>query len=63
VAKIKIFIDSDVIIYSLLSKKGASNIIVNNTHLSAFISSFSYEELDRTVDKLGVDKSKLEGLL
>lgn len=57
-AKVKIFIDSDVIISSLLSKKGASNIIVNNTNLSAVISNFSYEELDRTVDKLGIDRSK-----
>ena len=61
--KVKIFIDSDVIISSLLSQTGASNIIVNDTDLSAFISNFSYEELDRIVDKLGVDKNKLERLL
>lgn len=62
-AKIKVFIDSDVIISSLLSQTGASNIILNNSDLRTFISNFSQEELNRTVDRLGVDKDKLEGLL
>lgn len=61
--RIKIFIDSDVIIASLISKTGASNIIVNHSASNNFISNFSIEELERTVDKLGVDKSKLEGLI
>lgn len=62
-AKVKVFIDSDVIISSLLSQTGASNVIVNNTDLNAFISHFSHEELSRTAGKLGVDKHKLGKLL
>lgn len=64
-AKIKIFIDSDVVISSVISSKGASNIVVQNkyNHLRSFISNFSYEELNRTADKLGIDKSKMEKIL
>lgn len=62
-AKVKVFIDSDVIISSLLSQTGASNSILNNADLKSFISNFSQEELNRIVDKLGVDKSMLKGLL
>ena len=62
-AKIKIFLDSDVIIASLLSQTGAANAIVNNTDLISFISNFSHEELNRIVGKLGADKSKLARLI
>lgn len=58
-AKIKVFIDSDVVISSLISQTGGSSVIVNYSGLSAFISNFSHEELNRTVDKLGIDKNKL----
>lgn len=62
-AKIKVFIDSDVIISSLISQTGASNIILNNPHLKTLISNFSSEELERITNKLKIDKSKLEKLL
>ncbi len=64
-AKITVFIDSDVVISSLLSQTGASSIVIENNynHLDAFISNFSYEELNRIVDKLGIDKNKLEKIL
>lgn len=61
--QIKIFIDSDVIISSLLSQTGASHIILNNTFLKAFISNFSYEELNKVVNKLRIDKNRLEKLV
>lgn len=61
--RIKVFIDSDVVISSLLSQTGASNIILNNSDLRTFISNFSQEELNRIVDRLGIDKNKLKGLL
>lgn len=64
-AKIKVFIDSDVVISSLLSSSGASNIIIRNDskRLSSFISNFSYEELTKTVDKLGINKDKLQKII
>lgn len=60
---IKIFIDSDVIISSLLSQTGATYIILNSIFLKAFISNFSYEELNRVVNKLEIDKNRLEKLV
>ena len=62
-AKVKVFIDSDVIISSLLSPTGASHIIVDSSDLRSCISNFSLEELNRVVGKLGVDKNKLGRLL
>jgi len=65
VAKVKIFIDSDVVISSLLSQSGASNAVIQDHHnrLSAFVSNFSREELNKTADKLRIDKNKLERIL
>lgn len=64
-AKIKVFIDSDVVISSLLSSSGASNIVIrkNVNRLRSFISNISYEELERTVDRLGIDKNDLEKVI
>lgn len=62
-AKVKIFLDSDVVISSLLSQTGASDAVINNTNLSSFISNFSHEELKRTIGKLGVDQKELEDML
>lgn len=62
---IKVFIDSDVIISSLLSQSGASHIIIQNNYnrLDSFVSNFSYEELNNTADKLRIDKNKLDKIL
>lgn len=62
-AKIKVFIDSDVLISSLLSQTGASNVVIHSTSLTSFISNFSYEELNRIIDKLGIDKKRVEKIL
>lgn len=64
-ARIKAFIDSDVVISSLISQSGASSVVIQNSdnRLSTFISNFSYEELNKTVNKLGIDKNRLEKIL
>lgn len=61
--RIKVFVDSDVIISSLISKSGAANIIINNAPINLLISNFSHEELNRTVKRLGIGKDKLEKVL
>lgn len=60
-AKIKVFIDSDVVISSLLSSTGASNVVIKDyySQLKLIVSNISSEELIRTADKLGIDKNKL----
>lgn len=59
-AKVKVFVDSDVIISSLISKSGASSIVINQAPINSYISNFSHEELHRTVKKLGISKDRLD---
>lgn len=51
----KIFVDSDVILSSLLSSKGAANFLLNKVHLDFIISNISSVEIERGVKKLGLD--------
>lgn len=61
---IKVFIDSDVVISSLLSASGAAFCLVNQqSKVSLFISNLSQEELNRVGEKLGLDHAKLERLI
>lgn len=62
-AKVKVFVDSDVIISSLISKNGAANIVVNKASINSYVSNFSHEELSRTVKRLGISKDKFEKVL
>lgn len=54
----KVFVDSDVIISSLISDKGAAYFIIHETDLQLFISDKSREELEKVCDRLGLDKNK-----
>ena len=59
-----IFIDSNVIITSLLSKKGASYLLLNQPSNNKFIiSSVSKKELERVVDRLEINQDKLQSLI
>jgi putative PIN family toxin of toxin-antitoxin system len=59
----KVYIDSDVIISSLISSVGAANLLINKTNINRYISNFSYKELDIVVDRLGLNKKKFEELI
>lgn len=61
--KIKVFVDSDVIISSLLSSKGAAHFLLNQTDLELYISDISYRELEKVGGRLGIEKSKLQTLI
>jgi len=56
----KIFLDSDVVISSLISHLGASYLLINNNVSVNFISDFSYRELTTVIQKLGLDINKLK---
>jgi len=58
----KVFLDSDVIISSLLSSLGASYQLINNKNAICFISDISYRELILVSKKLNLDESKLKTL-
>lgn len=59
----KIFVDSDVIISSLLSQTGAAHLLVNGKGLELLVSDVSYKELRIVADRLNIEKRKLNTLI
>ena len=60
---INVFLDSDVIISSLISILGASYQLINNKNINCFISNISYKELLSVVKKLNLDNKKLKAVV
>ena len=56
----KVFVDSDVVISSLLSQKGAAASLINGTNLKRFISNKSEEEIERVALDLNIDKKEVQ---
>ncbi|MBI2011315.1 PIN domain-containing protein [Candidatus Daviesbacteria bacterium] len=61
--KRKIFVDSDVVLSSLISSKGAAYFLLNETQLDLFISNISLEELRRGLEKLQLNKKDFATLI
>ncbi len=59
----KIFVDSDVIISSLISSKGAAYFLLHQTALDFYISNISLQELEIVIERLKLDKKKLHKLI
>lgn len=59
----RIFVDSDVIISSLISSSGAAHLLVTTESLNLFISSMSQRELEIVVARLKIEKEKLNKLI
>lgn len=61
---IKVFVDSDVLISSLISQSGAANMLVQQrTDLKLFISNLSVTECIRVANRLGLEEAKLKKLI
>ena len=61
---LKIFIDSDVIISSLLSSSGAAYFLLHHTDaLKPCISNLSLQEICVVIERLSIDSKKLASLL
>ena len=61
---IRVFVDSDVVISSLMSTTGAADMLLHNTEgIELYVSNFSVEELERVVSRLKLDQEKLHKLL
>lgn len=58
----KIFVDSDVIISSLISSTGAAHLLLHSPGFKFHISNYSEKELELVVIKLKLDLKKLETL-
>lgn len=60
--KSKIFLDSDVIISSLISSTGAASLLCG-LNLSLHITNISQKELQIVIERLNLDKNKFEELI
>lgn len=61
---LKVFIDSDVVISSLISSNGAAFLILNQTNdLDLFVSNISIRELEEVVKRLNLDQRQLKELV
>lgn len=61
--KRKIFVDSDVVLSSLISNKGAAYFLLNKTVLEFYISNVSLMEIERGVEKLNLKLQDLVNLV
>ena len=60
---IKVFVDSDVVISSLLSDRGAAHILLQSSLVTCFVSQYSIDELRRVVERLSLKQSDLNVLI
>ena len=56
---LRVFVDSDVIISSLISQKGASFLLLSKKDQNYYISDFSKKELTIVSERLKIDKDEL----
>lgn len=59
----KVFVDSDVVISSLISEKGAAFLLLNLPKARFFISNISKVELEKVADRLNLNQNKLQGMV
>lgn len=57
--KVKVFVDSDIIISAQLSSAGAAHFLLNKTNLSLFVSNLSLVELKRVAARHKINNDKL----
>ena len=61
---LKVFVDSDVIVSSLLSSSGAAHFLLHHTDsVKLYISNLSLQEIRIVVGRLSIDSNKLVSLL
>ncbi len=61
--KMDVFIDTDVIISSLLSTQGAAYLLLQQRKMKLYISSYSLKEAEIVVKRLDIKPQKLRGLI
>ncbi len=60
---VNVFLDSDIVISSLISNTGASYQLINNKNIVCFISNVSFKELSLVVKKLNLDDTKFNKIV
>lgn len=61
--RVKVFVDSDVVISSLLSQKGAAYLLLSTQKPNFIISDFSKKELEKVALRLRLEQSQLQDLI
>jgi predicted nucleic acid-binding protein len=59
----KVFVDSDVVISSLISSTGAAHLLLHRKDIVPFISSYSKKELLMVIKRLSIEKERLQALI
>ena len=60
---LKVFVDSDVVISSLISSTGAAFLLLNQTDdIELYISNISMSELEKVMERLSLDRQTLKKL-
>lgn len=62
-SRTKVFVDSDVVISSLISEKGAAHLLLNEQKSKFTISNISKIELERVASRLEIEESRLQILV
>ena len=63
IKKLTVFLDSDVIISSLISKKGAAFLLINNKVLTKYISNISIKEIEIIIKRLKLNLYNFKNVL
>ncbi|MDP3758326.1 MAG: hypothetical protein Q8Q86_01275, partial [Candidatus Daviesbacteria bacterium] len=61
--KTKVFVDSDVVISSLLSQKGAAYLLLNEQNSNFVISNISKNEIEVVAERLNIGQNKPQDLI
>jgi len=56
----RVFFDSDVVISSIISNRGAAYVLIKDEGINRFISNISKKELNKTSRKLNISQTKLD---
>jgi len=63
VRKTKVFVDSDIVISSLLSQKGAAHLLLNEQSSDFIISNISKNEIKVVAERLNIEQDKPQDLI
>lgn len=59
----KIFVDSDVVISSLISKSGAAHFLLNEAEAEFYVSDVSCKEIRKVAERMGLSMKEFENFL
>jgi len=63
IKKLAVFLDSDVIISSLISKNGVAYLLINNEKITKYISNISLKEIEVVIKRLKLNLKNFKNIL